>query len=318
MALVNFESVAKAAQGLVDEGRKPSVRSVMEVLGGGSPNAVLPILNDWKSGRLSVRSSEVEIDPRLVQVVTEMIYRSSEQAAKAAEERAADTQADAEAVAEAARESEALSAKLIEDLAQANSVISKKERDLEVAQSNAAHDADAAKEKIQTLDQKLMDERGRADTTAKALARAEVRLEQVPALESEVKRLIDVEKQAAVLTANLDSANALNTDLKQRLSDALAATKAAQDETAKQSREAEKARIAEQAAQARIESAVREMETLKGVVADAKAETKAARADAAEYKTEIKQLRADIAEMIKSAKAEKAKDDKARDEAAKE
>jgi len=96
MALVSFESVAAAAEAISKEGGKPSVRSVIAHLGGGSPNAVLPMLNEWKAGRVAVRSADIELDPRLGQIVAELVTRASEQAAKSAEERAADVQADAE------------------------------------------------------------------------------------------------------------------------------------------------------------------------------------------------------------------------------
>lgn len=299
MTKVTFESVAKAAEEITAAGGKPSVRSVTAHLGGGSPNYISPFLAEWKSGRPTVRASDIEIDPRLAQVVSDMLHKASEQAAKAAEERAADVQADADAIAEAGREAEDMAEELAAQLAKANEDVAAKERALEIATSNAEHDAESATAKIQELDRKLADERERLESATGKLARAEVKLEQVPALEAEVKRLADIETQAAVLTANLSSANATIDDLKQRLSDAYAQAKAAQEEVTRQSREAEKARIAEQAAQARIESVAREMETLKGMVADAKADTKSARSDAIEYKAEIKQLRTEIAATAK-------------------
>jgi len=289
--LVTFENVARAAESITAEGRRPSVRSVIEELGGGSPNAVLPLLNEWKSGRPSIHSSDIELDPQLAIVVKSMIAKASEQAAKAAEERAADVQADAEAIAEAGREAESRAVELEALLADAEKTISDRDQALEIARSTADQAATAAKEKLFELDKKLMDERERAETASKALARAEVKLEQIPVLEAEVKRLSLIEKEAAVLTAKLDSANAAIADLKQRLVDLEAQAQAARDEASKQSREAEKARIAEQAAQARIESAAKEAETHKSIATDAKADVKALRAELAEVRAELKQVR---------------------------
>ena len=46
MALVTYESVAGAAEAIQQAGGKPSVRSVISQLGGGSPNAVGPLLGE--------------------------------------------------------------------------------------------------------------------------------------------------------------------------------------------------------------------------------------------------------------------------------
>lgn len=289
--LVTFENVAKAAENITAEGRRPSVRSVIDELGGGSPNAVLPLLNEWKSGRPSIHASDIELDPQLSIVVKSMIAKASEQAAKAAEERASDVQADAEAIAEAGREAESRAVELEALLEDAKKTISDRDQALEIARSTADQAATVSKEKLLELDKKLMDERERADATAKALARAEVKLEQVPALEAEVKRLAQFEKEAAVLTASLESANSLVSDLKQRLSDMETKAQAAVEDASKQAREAEKARIAEQAAQARIESAAKEAETQRSIAADAKADIKALRAELAEVRAELKQVR---------------------------
>lgn len=289
--LVTFENVARAAEAITAEGRRPSVRSVIDELGGGSPNAVLPLLNEWKSGRPSIHASDIELDPQLSIVVKSMIAKASEQAAKAAEERASDVQADAEAIAEAGRESEAKAAELEVQLEAAQKIISERDQALEIARSNAEQAADSAKEKVTELDKKLSDERDRADATAKALAHSEVKLEQVPALEAEVKRLALVEKEAAVLTANLESANVTIADLKQRLIDSETKAQAAAEDASKQAREAEKARIAEQAAQARTESAAKEAEMQRSIATDAKADIKALRAELAEVRAELKQVR---------------------------
>ncbi len=45
------ESVARAAEAVLTRGHKPTVMRVIEELGGGSPNTVLPLLNAWKEAR---------------------------------------------------------------------------------------------------------------------------------------------------------------------------------------------------------------------------------------------------------------------------
>ena len=294
MAIVTFESVAAAAQAIAQEGGRPSVRSVIAYLNGGSPNAVLPLLNEWKAGRPTLKSGDIELDPRIGMVVAELVHKASEQAARTAEEKAADVQADAEAVAEAGRELENRAQSLEGQLTEAKQVIAAKERALEDVQAASAIEAKNAQEKATALQNQLAEERIRADQAVQAVAKAEVRLELIPGLQSEVERLKPFEQQAAVLSANLDSSKATIDDLKARLGDALADAKGAHDDL-------EKVRISEQSLQARLDAAMREIESYKAGIADQKAdlatarqETKDVRAELAAARDEAKELRSEI------------------------
>jgi len=297
MALVNFEAVAAAAEAISKEGGKPSVRSVIAHLGGGSPNTVLPMLNEWKAGRVAVRSTDIELDPRIGQIIGELVKSASEQAARAAEERAADVQADAETVAEAGREAESQVQALESQLAEAQQTIVVKERALEDAQAAAGIEAKNAQERITALQVQLGEERTRADLAVQAVAKAEVRLELIPGLQAEVERLKPFEQQAAVLAANLDSAKTAGVELKGRLDAALADAKASHDEL-------ERVRISEQSLQAKLDAALREVETLKANLAEAKSELVIAREEAKEARTETKEVRAALAEAQQKGKSE--------------
>lgn len=297
MALVNFEAVAAAAEAISKEGGKPSVRSVIAQLGGGSPNTVLPMLNEWKAGRVAVRSTDIELDPRIGQIIGELVKSASEQAAKAAEERAADVQADAETVAEAGREAESQVQALESQLVEAQQIIVVKERALEDAQAAAGIEAKNAQERITALQVQLGEERTRADLAVQAVAKAEVRLELIPGLQAEVERLKPFEQQAAVLAANLDSAKTAGVELKGRLDAALADAKASHDEL-------ERVRISEQSLQAKLDAALREVETLKANLVEAKSELVTAREEAKEARTETKEVRAALAEAQQKGKSE--------------
>lgn len=297
MALVNFEAVASAAEAISKEGGKPSVRSVIAHLGGGSPNAVLPLLNEWKAGRVAVRSTDIELDPRIGQIIGELVKSASEQAARAAEERAADVQADAETVAEAGREAESRVQALESQLAEAQQAIAVKERALEDAQAAAGIEAKNAQERITALQVQLGEERTRADLAVQAVAKAEVRLELIPGLQAEVERLKPFEQQAAVLAANLDSAKTAGGELKERLDAALADAKASHDEL-------ERVRISEQSLQAKLDAALREVETLKANLVEAKSELVTAREEAKEARTETKEVRAALAKAQQKGKSE--------------
>jgi chromosome segregation ATPase len=297
MALVNFEAVAAAAEAISKEGGKPSVRSVIAHLGGGSPNTVLPMLNEWKAGRVAVRSTDIELDPRIGQIIGELVKSASEQAARAAEERAADVQADAETVAEAGREAESQVQVLESQLVEAQQTIVVKERALEDAQAAAGIEAKNAQERIAALQVQLSEERTRADQAVQAVAKAEVRLELIPGLQAEVERLKPFEQQAAVLAANLDSAKTVGAELKGRLDAALVDAKASHDEL-------ERVRISEQSLQAKLDAVLREVETLKANLVEAKSELVAAREEAKEARTETKEVRAALAEAQQKGKAE--------------
>ena len=297
MALVNFEAVAAAAEAISKEGGKPSVRSVIAHLGGGSPNTVLPLLNEWKAGRVAVRSTDIELDPRIGQIIGELVKSASEQAARAAEERAADVQADAETVAEAGREAESQVQVLESQLVEAQQTIVVKERALEDAQAAAGIEAKNAQERITALQVQLGEERTRADLAVQAVAKAEVRLELIPGLQAEVERLKPFEQQAAVLAANLDSANTARGELKVRLDAALADAKASHDEL-------ERVRISEQSLQAKLDAALREVEALKANLVEAKGELVTAREEAKEARTETKEVRAALAKAQQKGKSE--------------
>ncbi len=297
MALVNFEAVAAAAEAICKEGGKPSVRSVIAHLGGGSPNTVLPLLNEWKAGRVAVRSTDIELDPRIGQIIGELVKSASEQAARAAEERAADVQADAETVAEAGREAESRVQALEIQLAEAQQAIVVKERALEDAQAAAGIEAKNAQERINALQGQLGEERTRADLAVQAVAKAEVRLELIPGLQAEVERLKPFEQQAAVLAANLDSANTARGELKVRLDAALADAKASHDEL-------ERVRISEQSLQAKLDAALREVEALKANLVEAKGDLVTAREEAKEARAETKEVRAALAKAQQKGKSE--------------
>ncbi|WP_169545193.1 DNA-binding protein [Novispirillum itersonii] len=74
MARVTFDAIAAAADRIIARGDKPSVRKVREELGGGSPNDILPHLQNWREGRTgpSVEAGPCEIPPRLERYLAEI------------------------------------------------------------------------------------------------------------------------------------------------------------------------------------------------------------------------------------------------------
>ncbi len=215
--LVSYESVAAAAESLAAGGQRPSVRAIIAVLGGGSPNAVLPHLQAWKAARPSVKAADVTIDPRIAAILAEQIIAAVTDATRTAEARAADLEADAEAVAEAGRLAEARAEELADELAQVQAdnqqlvgQVDAMQREFEQVKKEAAAVVAEARTDAQR-------ERDAAEQARQALARAELRLEAVPALEQQLadlraqleaerKARTDAEKAGAVAVAQKEAA----------------------------------------------------------------------------------------------------------------
>ena len=304
MALVTFESVAAAAEKLFNEGSKASVRAVIVVLGGGSPNAVLPFLNEWKNGRPLVRASDIALNPEIARLIAEQISSASAIAAKSAEEKASDVQADAEAVAEAGRAAEALAADLEQALGQAQAEIVTTARALENLAAERLRDGQISQDKINSLQIVLDSERERADLAGQKMAKDEVRLESAMAQIVELKQRLEAlpaleaklhesTERAAVAESQLAGERTHSADLKLRLDTSLVAEAKTKEEIEQLRLAAEKSRSAEQTAQAKLESALRETEAFRAQLADVKAEIKEAR-------DEAKQLRIRLLETPKA------------------
>lgn len=288
MALVTFESVATAAQALQAEGQRVSVRNVTGVLGGGSPNTVLKLLNEWKSGRPVVRVADAELDIKITTAIKEQMQRVATAAAVAAEERAATVEDDLDAVSQAQtvaeRQIEALSTE--RDTAQAQAA------DFVHQFKEAAASAERAKGRaaieLAALHSDLLAERQRQEAAAGALVRAEVRLEAVPGLQMEVERLralwqaesaarIAAEQQAAVLGAKLEA-------MTDRTTKAEARTELLEKQVQQSAQELSSTRVHVQAQQGALDAAAREITSAQEGAKEARAEAKKAGQEAAELR----------------------------------
>lgn len=217
MAIVNFESVADAANALVAAGERASVRKVIARLGGGSPNSVLKHLSEWKTGRPVVRASDTNLDAKITIAIVEQMQRVASDAAAAAEERAAATEEDLSALSESQCELEQQVATLAaeRDASREQSVtLSVQLHELTAA---AERERQQAMEQLATLRADVATAHVHNEQTVAALAKSEVRLEALPELQVEVARLrglldtesksrIVAEQSAAVLAVRLDTA----------------------------------------------------------------------------------------------------------------
>jgi DNA repair exonuclease SbcCD ATPase subunit len=183
VALVTFETVAKAAEILQTTGQRASVRNVIASLGGGSPNAVLAYLGEWKAGRPLVRAADTALNLQITTAITAQMQRVASEAA-AAEDRAAAVAGDLQTLSEAHRQGEQQIEALTAARDAAQALGGDLMKQLEDARADAEHQQQAA-----ALRDEVAAERLRYEQAASTLAKAEVRLEALPLLQSEIVNL---------------------------------------------------------------------------------------------------------------------------------
>jgi colicin import membrane protein len=245
----SFEAVSAAAEALLESGVQPSVRLVIERLGGGSPNSVTAHLRKWRDERPRIESRRsIVIDERIHTLIAEQIEKAAGEARAAADQERASAVADMELVATAGRaleeEVEQLRARVIE-LDQRTQhdagVIETLRSDLE-AEKSAADAAIAqahaeASATVKKANDEAAIERQRADNLNRDLGAAQARLEAVPRIEDalarttadldkERERRTAAESKIAALGANVEMLTATVNETKVA---AAAAQKAAQD-----------------------------------------------------------------------------------------
>lgn len=103
---VSYEQVKAAADTLVAEGRKPTLRAVREQLGGtGSPNTIQRHLTKWRDARPQGPTVTVELPQTIIREIHAEIARAADTARAEIQERLAESEQEA---ADLAREGERL------------------------------------------------------------------------------------------------------------------------------------------------------------------------------------------------------------------
>ena len=189
MALVTYEAVVAAAESLIADGQKASVRNVMKKIGGGSPNTVLQLLGEWKAGRPVIRSSDIELDPSITAAIVRQMQKIAGDAAVAAEERTSAMSDDLQTMAESNQSLEQENARLTAELAMVREDV---DRQIALQHDNELRyqsEIDTLKAKVSEISNDLDKERDRANASQQALGKAEARAEAVPALEATIAKL---------------------------------------------------------------------------------------------------------------------------------
>jgi chromosome segregation ATPase len=209
---------------------RPSVRNIIARLGGGSPNTVLDYQKQWKAGRPTIKTGDIQLDPRINQIIAEQISKSILAASAAADADRAEAEENLETVSKNAKEAEARAASTEEALdaaiAQIQSLTGQLDQ-LRTAAMQAKEEAAIAISAAETraasdvarISRDLATERAATEAARIALAKAELRLEAVPRIENDIERLraelaterqrsSELDKLAAVAAAKQTAAEA--------------------------------------------------------------------------------------------------------------
>ena len=212
-ASITQEQVNAAADKIRATGAKPAARTVRDVLGTGSMATVLKFLQVWQAGQVQPATHDVTLPPALTRGLVDFIGQEVAQAKAGLEaDLATAQQAAADLIAESERQAATIEAQ---------------EADIEEAGRHRAEligklgqvEADMAAARAETGRERLAAEAARTE-----LAKAQLRLEAVPRIESDVDRLrgeleaerlarTEADRLAAVSTAKLEALQAANGEL---------------------------------------------------------------------------------------------------------
>lgn len=238
--LATYESVAAACESLSTDGLRPSVRAVITRLGGGSPNVVLDFQRQWKAGRPVVKALDIQLDPRVNQIIAEQISKAIIATSGAAEADRAEAEETLDTVSKTCKEAEAKAEALDADLHAATAqvqTLSGQVEQLKIATAQAKLDATATiqAEQLRTAAEvakiavDLTAERAAAEAARIALAKAELRLEAVPRIEKEIEQVrAELNQTRERATADLVAAATHSADLHEQAAVAEAKREAAQ------------------------------------------------------------------------------------------
>lgn len=206
--LVTYEKVSAAAQKLQSAGQRPTVRLLIATLGGGSPNAVLPLLNQWKSSQSTSTKSDLTLEPAIAKVIAQQLAVMTAQATAQADFKLIELAADAELISQAGQAAEQACQQLELELAQAKSQVqqltgqlTERSKEIESIRSEAA-------KQVIALQASLAQERELAQTIRDELLRSQFKLEGLAALQTHVQSLTDKcqEAERAAASSRLEAA----------------------------------------------------------------------------------------------------------------
>lgn len=190
-ASIDFEAVALVANKIKADGGKPNARNVREILGRGSMATVLKLLKQWQGGQMSHRHIDDDsLDSSITYAISSYISVKVQEATTDFTVRMAEMQSDADMlIGEYERQTEEL-------MTQTNTLISLQQQHAEMTGRVEQLEAEATRTAVT-----LVNERQATESAHIALAKAELRLEAVPHMETELDKvraeLLDARTQSA-------------------------------------------------------------------------------------------------------------------------
>ena len=279
MALVNYENVVEAAEALIANGQKASVRNVIKQLGGGSPNAVLKFLGEYKAGRPVIRVADVELDPVIITAIKRQMQMVAVDATTAAEERASSLSDDLQTLSEAQQIAEQQLEALKADKKRLEDAALELTSKLHDQQLEAAQKLQAAQVRIDELAADLTKERDRANSAMQDLGKAQTKAETVPIIEA----------LATKLQGELETERKEHAAADQRTAVAEAQIKLVRDHAAEAAADLAKADVKHDDELKQLRSA---LDDARQQIKDAVAEARAARDAAAELRGQLAEAKA--------------------------
>jgi len=281
---VTLEQVEAVADAIRGEGLQPTINAVRERIGTGSPNTIHRHLTVWRSARPQAATIATELPTSLTSAIAAEIERAAASARAEIESKLVQVQTEAAELANIGEDLEAERDELIEQVA-----VLTTERD------TLAGKAEQQAADIKTQTERIEREQQAAEAARVELARAQLKIESSvekladqaaevqrlrAALETETKSRIAAEQQAAVLTAKLEA-------MSERATKAEAKTEQQEKQSQQTSQELNSARNQVQAQQIALDTAARELESVKQQIRDIRLEAKVASNEAAELRGQL-------------------------------
>lgn len=276
-ATITQEQVNAAAGAIRASGAKPTARAVRDALGTGSMATVLKFFQAWKAGQVRAEETPVVLPAALQRALVDFIGQEVAGAKVVLQEDlATEQQANGDLIAENERQASTIEA-------QANALDTAQAEKAELAGRLAQVEADLSKAMGD-----MATERQAAEHARTELAKAILRLEALPRIESEAERLhseletirtakIAAEQAAAVAIAKLEG-------MTDRANKAEAAAEKAEKQAATAQLELNNTRIQVHAQQCALDAAVRDTENARAATAEARAKAERAGEEAAELR----------------------------------
>lgn len=287
---ITQEQVNAAADTIRASGAKPTLRAVREHLGSGSMATVLKLLQVWQSGQIKPAAQDITLPAGIQRQLVDFV---SQEVSSARAELESDLvslqQSQADLIAENERQS-----RTIEIQAESVDSLTAEKAGLTGRLAQIESDLTRSVEEVAV-------ERAAAERARTELAKAQLRLEAVPHIEAEIKRLRDelaieakartaAEQSAAVLAAELKSETrrAAESEVREK---AVSSRLAEIEQQARATvQELGTARVQVQAQQTALDAAAREIDAGKKTTAEAKAEAKKSAEESAELRGRLTQL----------------------------